>query len=155
MATFIVVEGLKPYDGRYELDWNFTTRQYGWVKRMAGLDVDDMVEKIENGKADAELATVWALIALHQAGKVEARDVPDLWERMIDDPFGAKLTLEAEADVEQEDEAGPPEQSSTLNDGTSSQGSSRNSETLRQETLDASGTPDSDTSESEPLRSVS
>jgi hypothetical protein len=150
MATFIVVEGLKPYDGRYELDWNFTTRQYGWVKRMAGLDVDDMVQKIEDGKADAELATVWALIALHQAGKVEAREVPDLWERMIDDPFGAKLTLEAEADEDQEADAGPPVSSSTLSEDLSSEGSSRNSGTS-ETTPDPSGMLGSDTS---PLRRV-
>lgn len=154
MASYIVVKGLRPYDGRYELDWNFTTRQYGWIKRYSDNTADEMISKIEGGKADAELITVWGLIALHQNGKVEDRDVPEVWERLLDAPFGTAITLDPEGDAEEGDEEGPPQPSSGLSADTSGPGSSKSSETS-ENNQNGSGTPELATSEYEHLRSVS
>jgi hypothetical protein len=128
-VDYIVISGVAPWDGRYEFDLEnreLTTREWGFIKRLAGylpLDIDNGL-----AKADPELFCVFALIALRRAGKVEARDVPSIYERLTDAPFGSTITLEA-ATVE-EDDAGPPEPSSNGSESSSGESSSDSSETL-------------------------
>ena len=75
LMDYIVIEGVPPYDGRYEFDLEgreLTTREWGWIKRHSGY----LPLTIEDGFTDPELVTVFAAIALRRAGKVEAREVP-------------------------------------------------------------------------------
>ena len=69
---------------------------------------------IEEGFGDPELVIVFAAIALRRAGKVEAKDVPQVFERLSDAPFGERITLETDV-AEEDDDAGPPAPSSSSN----------------------------------------
>ena len=65
---YIVIEGVRPYDGRYEFDLEgreLTTREWGWIKRLSGY----LPLTIEEGLTDPELITVFACIALRRAGQ--------------------------------------------------------------------------------------
>ena len=98
---FIVVEGVRPYDGRYEFDLagqELTTREWGWIKRLSGY----LPLTVEEGLSDPELIVVFAVIALRRAGKVEPKDVPAVFERLSDAPFGAAITMETDVEVEEE-----------------------------------------------------
>ena len=108
MASWITLTGVKPYDGRYELDLDgqpLTMREWGWIKRNAGyLPVTLTGETF----ADPELITMLAIISMYRAGKITNQQVPDLWDRFQDVPFGSTITLEADQDDAVEDDAGPP-----------------------------------------------
>ena len=151
---YVVIEGIHPYEGRYEFDLEereLTTREWGWIKRLAGylpLDLD------EEQFGDPEVLIVFAAIALRRAGKIEAKDVPQVFERLSDAPFGAAVTLESDVADEQEADAGPPPASSNSNDGASGPSSSPSSETSAP-TPKASGTRGSVSSVSAPVRSAS
>ena len=99
---YLTIEGVKPYDGRYEFDLEnraLTTREWGWIKRHSGylpLTIDEGFRG-----ADPELYAVFAVIALHRAGKIDARDAGDMYERIADAPFGATITLEGDEAVEE------------------------------------------------------
>ena len=43
---------------------------------------------------DPELFACFAAIALRRADKIEAQEVPAIYERIIDGPFGSTITLE-------------------------------------------------------------
>ena len=91
---WVTITGVKPWDGRYELDpeADFTTREWGWIKRLSGylpLTIDGGFEG-----ADPELIATFAVIALYRADKVEERDIPDLFERFKDAPFPAGIRYE-------------------------------------------------------------
>lgn len=136
---FIVIEGVHPWDGRYELDLQgreLTTREWGWIKRLSGY----LPLTVEDGLADPELITVLAVIALRRAGKVDPQQVPRTFERLSDAPFGAAITMETDVE-EAEVDAGPPVLSSNGNAGSS--GPDSPSSSARSATpLRASGTPD-------------
>ena len=55
----------------------------------------------------------FAAIALRRAGKIEAREVPAIYERIIDGPFGSTITLETDS-VEEGDADSPPPSSSSI-----------------------------------------
>lgn len=138
---YIALEGIAPYDGRYEFDIGereLTTREWGWIKRLSGY----LPLTIEQGfvGADPELIAVFAAIALRRAGKIEARELPQVFEQLADAPFGATIRLEA--GVEQEAESSPPESSSNGSTATSGDDSSTSSE-IPAPTPSATGTPDS------------
>ena len=148
---YIVVEGVRPYDGRYEFDLagqELTTREWGWIKRLSGY----LPLTVEEGLSDPELIVVFAVIALRRAGKVEPRDVPSVFEQLSDAPFGSAITMET--DVEEVEETSPPPSSSSANGDSSGVALSPSSETSEQ-TQVLSGTPASVTSESGPTRSES
>lgn len=153
---WIVLEGVKPYDGRYPFDidgQDFTTREWGWIKRHAGY----MPLTIEDGfaGADPELFAVFAGIALRRAEKIDVRDVPAVFERIADAPFGATVRVESDTPVEEEAEegdAGPPETGRNGNPGSSGLVSPRNSGTSEQIRA-RSGTPASASSLSVPTTS--
>jgi hypothetical protein len=151
LPDYITITGLRPYDGRYELDLDgqpLTTREWGWIKRHAGylpLTLD------ENSFADPELVSVLAAIAARRAGTVEARDIPDLVDRLADAPFGSTITLEA---GDTEGDADPPPESTASKpntNGDSSPTGSDSSDAPRSRT----GSPASDISASVPVTSAS
>lgn len=149
---WIVIEGVRPYDGRYEFDLDgapFTLREWGWMKRLSGYLPLTFEEGMNGG--DAELITVFALIALYRAGRVAATDIPAAFERFSDIAFGASIQLEQDeqTQAEAEDDAGPPEASSNGN-ATSSGDDSRPSSESPESPPPPTGTPASATSESHP-----
>jgi hypothetical protein len=131
---WIVLTGVKPWDGRYEFDvaeQELTTREWGYVKRLSGY----MPLTIEDGLrgGDPELFAVFAAIALRRAGKIQQPEVPDVYERLIDNPAGATIRLEADQPVEEDAEASPPPAGKPVNgssSGTDSPTSSASSDEL-------------------------
>jgi hypothetical protein len=146
----IVITGLKPYDGRYDLDLNqeLTTREWGWIKRYAGylpLGLND------DAFGDPELLCVLAVIAMRRAGRVQTSEVGDIYERLSDTPFGETIAFEGEPEGEELVE--DPSASSTVNANTSGGASKANSGSPANSPKHT-GTPDSGTSASAPAISV-
>jgi hypothetical protein len=153
-VDWIVVEGVKPWDGRYEFDLErqpLTTREWGWIKRLAGYLPITIDEGFDGG--DPELFTCFAVIALRRAGQIENRDVAATYERIIDLP--QERTIRIESDTEAiEDDASPPATSSNGKQGSSGPSSPTSSETLPLSPA-RSGTPASASSGSGPATSAS
>jgi hypothetical protein len=147
-VDYVVVKDVPPYDGRYELDLEnrpLTTREWGWVKRLAGYLPVDMED--ENKWTDPEFVTVLALITFVRSGKIQREEVPHVYERLLDTPFDlARITLEMGA-VAEATEPAPLAASSSLStadSGPSLNGSSETSEP----SPSPSGIPDSASLES-------
>jgi len=146
MADWITIKDVPPYDGRYPLDLleqDLTTREWGWIKRYAGylpvtLDADTFF-------ADPEVIAVLALVALRRNNKIDIRDIPAVWERVQDAPFGTTIVWEGEPAAE--DDADPPPPSSDASSNTNGPSSRTESETLVLPPS-PSGPPPSDTSAS-------
>ena len=150
---WLILDGLVDLDGRYEFDLEgreLTTREWGWIKRHSGY-LPLTVEEGFDG-ADPELFACFAIIALHRAGKVIPREVQAAFDRIIDAPFGATVTVES--DEREEVEASPPPSSSTSNGDTSGDGS-KTSSGIPAPHPRATGTPASASSPSAPPRSGS
>jgi hypothetical protein len=144
---YVVIAGVKPWDGRYELDLldnELTIREWGWVKRLSGYMPLTIMQGLDG--ADPELYTALAVIALRRAGKLDNAQVPDTYERMIDNPAG-RITLESDPEpAEGADQDLPPAGSSNGNGTSSGDGSQTSSGSLDDPTLPATGTADSATS---------
>ena len=142
----IVLTGVKPYDGKYPFDLGteFTTREWGWIKKHAGYLPATLDE---NSFSDPELVMVLAVIVLHRAGKITPSEVPDAVEKFADAPFGSTVTIEMGETENEEDDAGPPDVSSSSSNGGSGDSSTTSSETSPPPLSD-SGTTGSDTSRS-------
>jgi hypothetical protein len=152
LSDFITVNGVPPYDGRYELDMQqqpFTTREWGWVKRHAGY----LPLTLERSSfTDPDFVIVQAIVAMWRAGAVAAADVPALVERFQDvDPFAA-ITYEAD-DTDAEDDAVPPPSSSDAKPNSNGASSPTGSE-ISDSHPSATGSRASDTSASAPQMSV-
>jgi hypothetical protein len=145
---WVVIEGVKPYDGRYEFDLAAsepTTREWGWIKRLSGYMPATITDGFEG--ADPELFSVFAVIALRRAGKIEAREVQQVFERIVDAPFSSSIRLETDQpDQAVEDDAGPPAGSSSSNGTSSGPDTRTSSDPSETPSPSGSGTPDSDTS---------
>lgn len=139
----LVIENLKPWDGSYDFDLEeFTRREWGWVKRFAGYLPGD-VEKGFTG-ADPELWAVFAIIALHRAGRIQAGDASDIFERFED---GGLIRLEGDRDVEEDEQGLPPPESSRRSESPSGEDMPTTSE-ISTATLQGTGTHASGSSES-------
>lgn len=146
---WLVIEGVRPWDGRYEFDLEhrpLTNREWGWIKRHSGY----LPLTIEDGwkGGDPELFAAFAVIALHRAGRIQTGDVADVYERFADTPFGTTFRLDL--DAAEEGDAGPPAENSNAN-GSSSGDASKTSSGMW---APPDGTPASATSESAPARSA-
>ena len=152
MGNWITLSGVKPYDGRYELDLDeqpLTMREWGWIKRHAGyLPITLTGESF----TDPELITMLAIVAMHRAGTVTTTQVPELWDRFQDVPFGSTVTLET--DETEEDDAGPPPSGKSAKPSSNGASSPNGSETPAGPPR-STGSPASVTSESVPPISVS
>jgi hypothetical protein len=111
---WLTIRGGTVYDGRYEFDLeatDFSVREWGWLKRHAGY----MPLTIQEGfrGADPELYAVFAIIALHRAGKISRADVPRVLEVLMDVPGTLTIRLESDQVEEEpdEEEVLPPPQS--------------------------------------------
>lgn len=152
-GNWIIVEGVKPYDGRYEFVTpdEFTTREWGWMKRLAGY----MPMTIEKGLEgiDPELFLVLALVAMYRAGKIQAREVAEVFERVSDSPFERSIRLEMEAIAEEDEEDPPPP--SSRESGSIGGANGYPSSEISDDVQSRTGTRALDTSESLRLRSES
>lgn len=106
---YLVLDGLPPWDGRYEFDLDgapLTITEWGWIKRYSGY----LPLTIGTGLAgaDAELMLVFAAIALRRNDRLRDEDVAGFVERMGDSPFEGRIRLELGAEDEAEDEADAP-----------------------------------------------
>ena len=153
MANWIAVAGVKPYDGRYELDLDgqpLTTREWGWIKRNCGyLPVELTAESF----TDPELITMLAIVAMRRAGRVDTGQVPELWDRFSDVPVGAAITMGQDDDADVEGDAGPPARKNDAKQSTSGPSSPNGSETS-EGPRSRTGSPASATSESAPATSA-
>ena len=127
--NYIVLTGVKPYDGRYEFDpeaSKFTIREWGWIKQHTGympLTIGDGLDG-----ADPALFCAFAAVALHRADKIQAADVPGFVERLQDLAFEDTITLEAD-DEEGEPDSNPlADEKPTVSATTSGDGSPTSSE---------------------------
>jgi len=105
---WVVVEGVKPWDGRYELpldEFEFTGREWGWIRRWTGYRPADVLDAMKG--ADAELLAALAVIALQRGGKVTREEAGPLFERFVDENFGS-FTLTSDDPVEEPPDPPPP-----------------------------------------------
>lgn len=148
---YVVIEGVPPYDGRYEFDLRgsaFSVREWGWIKRHAGylpLTLDDGLLG-----SDAELMAVFAIVAMVRAGKVDREDVPDVWERFADAP--GVVTVRLELQPRGADDADPRSTESSNENGTYSGDDSTRNSAASADPVSPIGTLASDISESRPAR---
>jgi len=147
-VDWIVITGVKPWDGRYPFDIadnEPTTREWGWVKRLSGYLPTTIEEGLRG--ADPELICAFAVIALRRAGKIQNDEVQGLFDRFADAPFGA--TVQLDTDSSDEGDAGPPAGNSNGSTSSSGPDSTVSSETSPPIPND-SGIPASATSASPP-----
>jgi hypothetical protein len=139
----IVISGVKPYDGRYEFELGdeLTTREWGWIKRLSGYLPSTLDS---NSSDDPELVCVFAVIALHRVGRITRDEVPSVFDKLIDAPYGSTLTLEV-GESDGDDDASPPALSSNGSESTFGPDSVTSSDQST-ETPPDYGTRDSDTS---------
>ena len=153
MALWLRLNGVKPYDGRYELDLDgqpFTRREWGWIKRNAGYLPLTLTRE---AFTDPETTTMLLIIAMCRAGRITNEQVPDLWERFADVPIGSTVTLEADEDDAQADDAGPPPRRKSKRPSSSGASTPTASETS-DDPPNATGSPASATSGSVPVTLV-
>lgn len=147
MSGTIIVAGVKPWDGRYELEFEreFTTREWGWIKRLAGYLPMAVTDEVFG---DPELVCVLAVIAMHRSGRVQSSEVPAMFDRLVDAPFGSAITFEAgDQDEDVTPDPSPPNANANGNiSGGDSTASSENSTELPS----SIGTLASDSSVSDP-----
>jgi hypothetical protein len=119
----IRIQGVRPYDGSYPLDWDsgITTREWRWLKQHAGYKPATLRQGMED--ADPDLLVVFAVIALHRAGRLDPADVPGFVSRLDDiDPVAA-VSYHAGDEQEEADGSPPPPSSSSASTSISGAGS--------------------------------
>jgi len=124
----LVIEGLAPWDGRYEFDLAEqppSTREWGFIKRLAGYLPMTFWDGFKG--VDPELICVLAVLALRRSGRLQAEEVVDTFNRLIDQPFKDSIWFEAD-DEPVEADAGPPATSSNGSLSISGDGSRTSSE---------------------------
>ncbi len=116
MTDAIVITGVQPFDGSYDLDLEtapFTTLEWRWIKQTAGYMPATVANGFEGG--DPDLIVALAVIAMHRAGKIRKDDVLRTAEQLADVPVdGASIVFRA-GEIGEGD-ARPPE----MNEDTSS-----------------------------------
>lgn len=104
----LIIEGIAPYDGEYELDSSyFTFRERHTIKRISGARGAEIVDALEAGDSDVVMAL--AVIAISRTGTQ-----PD--ENMLWDGRGTVR-------LEMEDEPVPPDKAGTPDPGEQSESS--------------------------------
>lgn len=107
MADKIVIEGVRRYDGEYDLDLvgePLTTLEWRWIKKLSGYLPLTVAAGWVGGDPDLFLAL--AVVAMRRAGKIEKEDALMVAERMED---GATIRVVGDAEeVEEVEEADPP-----------------------------------------------
>lgn len=118
-TTRITINGVPPYDGAYDVDMNFTNRDWHTIKQIAGVTAGEFQDAVL--RKDLDLVIAIAVNTLRRTGRPV--DLDALW-----DSEAGRIILE---DVETEEDAVPPPQPSGHSNGkpleqTTSSGASGN-----------------------------
>lgn len=104
-GTRIVIRGVRPFDGEYDLDLKraWTVREWNWIKRFSGY----MPATIDDGLKgnDPEVYVALALIAMARNGKIDRDNVDAVADVLMESERGA-ITIIVEAE---EGDASPPD----------------------------------------------
>lgn len=86
-ATRIVIQGVGGYDGEYELDTEraFNTREWNWIKRIAGYMPMTIGDGLAGG--DPDLYVALAVIAMCRDGKIDRTEGVRVAEVLSEAPF--------------------------------------------------------------------
>lgn len=162
-TTKIVLKGVPPYDGEYELDLEraFNTREWRWIKAISGYMPNTIREGLAGGDPDMYVAI--STIAMCRAGKIDRDEWRHAADVLAEAPFqleGGAITIvfpETEDDSPLELTSEPDELSPTRpleNQHFSGESSPTGSETS-DKTLSSTGTSESGTSARRPLPTLS
>lgn len=100
--TKIVISGIKPWDGEYDLDSEraFNTREWRWIKQISGylpLTIDDGFKG-----GDPDLFVALAVIAMNREGRISRDQGLDVAETLAEAPFdGASIMFDATEEVDE------------------------------------------------------
>jgi len=138
----IIVRNNAPWDGSYDIGEfdELTVREWGWLKRFAGIHPSTMVDGLRN--TDAELIAVLAVIGLHRANRITPEDAAGVFERFGDGPLASNFDLDLGDPDPDDGDASPPPPNSTARSGSSGDGSPMSSATSANP-LNGSGSPGS------------
>ena len=92
--TRIVVKGAKPYDGEYPLDTDraFNSREWNWIKRIAGYMPNTISDGFNGG--DPDLYVALTVIAMCREGRIDRNDGLRVAEALAEVPFdGAGIQI--------------------------------------------------------------
>jgi hypothetical protein len=92
-TTRIVIKGIRPYDGEYELDTEraFNAREWNWIKRVAGYMPNTIRDGLAGG--DPDLYVALAVIAMCRAGKVERTEGLHAADVLSEAPFDGSIQM--------------------------------------------------------------
>src|SRR5262245_59805593 len=99
----LVIEGVGPWDGRYDLDiigTPLTRREWGWVKRFTGYLPLTWWDGLKGG--DADLYAAFAVIALHRAGRIAPDQASEVFDRFADVDVIAAIRWELDETADRE-----------------------------------------------------
>lgn len=102
----VIIEGIRPYDGEYELDKDraFNGREWRWVKKISGYLPLTLRDGFVN--ADPDLYIAIAVIALCRAGKIDRDQGLEVADEISEAPFDyAAIRIVGD---KVEDDADPP-----------------------------------------------
>lgn len=71
----ITINGIDPYDGRYEFDLQFTNGELHRIKQISGVRLGELIDSLK--AVDMGLIVALAVVALERAGKYVDEDL--LW----------------------------------------------------------------------------
>ena len=97
----IVITGIPPYDGDYELDSDraFNAREWRWIKKVSGYMPLTVSEGFEGG--DPDLFVALAIIAMAREGRVTKDEGLRVADVLAEAPFdGAAITMVGDEVVE-------------------------------------------------------
>lgn len=99
----IIIKGIRPYDGEYELDTDraFNAREWRWIKKVSGYMPLTVSEGFAGG--DPDLFVALAVIAMCRDGKVERERGLDVADILAEAPFDGAAILLVGDDVEDVD----------------------------------------------------
>lgn len=93
--TKIIVSGIRPYDGSYDLDPEraFSTREWRWIKQISGYMPLTVADGFKGG--DPDLFVALAVIAMNREGRVDRDQALEVAETLAEVPFdGASITFD-------------------------------------------------------------
>lgn len=108
----IIIEGIAPWDGRYEFDWRFTNLELHRIKQISGIRAGELADAV----AASDAAVIVAISAVVLDRHDKRADVDELWAGE-----GGSLRLEVGGDARPPDEPTDDEPSgSTSSSGAAS-----------------------------------